>query len=115
VRLWHPGSDARAFLALRRRGELSLAGWLRSVARSQHFPLFRWDDPQPSLGLHAVRARRLVRKRVSHRRAVEPATAAAVPAGRSPAEPRTSRLVELAPAGAERAVHELVPADDRAA
>jgi D-aspartate ligase len=113
VRLWHPGTDARAFLALRRRGELSLAGWLRSVARPQHFPLFRWDDPQPSLGLHAVRARRLVRKRVAHRR--DPAGPATVPlAHPSPSEPRTSRLAEFPPA-AGRAVPELVAADDRAA
>jgi D-aspartate ligase len=114
VRLWHPGTDARAFLALRRRGELSLAAWLRSVARPQHFPLFRWDDPQPSLGLHAVRARRLVRKRVARRRTAEPAVTAPVPA-MAASEQRTARLVELTPAGAGRPLPELVPADDRAA
>ncbi len=69
VRLWHPGADARAFLALRRRGELSLAEWVRSVARTQHFPLLRWEDPQPSLGLHVVRARRVAGKRLAGRRA----------------------------------------------
>jgi D-aspartate ligase len=114
VRLWHPGTDARAFLALRRRGELSLPAWLRSVARPQHFPLFRWDDPQPSLGLHAVRARRLVRKRVARSRAAEPAVTAPVPAVAA-SEQRTARLVELTPAGAGRPLPELVPADHRAA
>ena len=64
VRLWHPGQDFRSFLELRRRGDLTTAGWLRSVARPQHLPLFRWDDPQPSLALQATRARRVWDKRL---------------------------------------------------
>jgi predicted ATP-grasp superfamily ATP-dependent carboligase len=64
VRLWHPGNDFRSFLELRRRGELTAAGWLRSVARPQHLPLFRWDDPRPSLALQTGRARRAVHKRL---------------------------------------------------
>jgi D-aspartate ligase len=48
VRLWYPGQDFRAFLELRRRGELTLGGWLRSIAHRQTLPLFRWDDPLPS-------------------------------------------------------------------
>jgi D-aspartate ligase len=114
VRLWHPGTDARAFLALRRRGELSLAGWLRSVARRQHFPLFRWDDPQPSLGLHAVRARRLVHKRVARRRDVEAAAVATVPVT-VPAAAPASRPFGLHDGRHEGAAHELVALEDRAA
>jgi predicted ATP-grasp superfamily ATP-dependent carboligase len=115
VRLWHPGTDARAFLALRRRGELSLAGWLRSVARPQHFPLFRWDDPQPSLGLHAVRARRLVRKGVIRRLGAPPVPAAALAPAAVPGEAPAARLVELPAAAAIGVVPALATADDRAA
>jgi D-aspartate ligase len=49
VRLWHPVDDARAFLAYRRRGSLSFSGWLRSLIHALHVPVFRWDDPKPSL------------------------------------------------------------------
>jgi D-aspartate ligase len=90
VRLWHPGADARAFLALRRRGELSLAQWVRSVARTQHFPLFRWADPRPSLGLHAVRARRVVGKRLARRGAAAAGAPVADPAAHL-ASARTAR------------------------
>jgi predicted ATP-grasp superfamily ATP-dependent carboligase len=49
LRLWYPGQDWQAFCELRRRGELSLGGWLRSVLHRQTFPYFRWDDPLPGL------------------------------------------------------------------
>jgi predicted ATP-grasp superfamily ATP-dependent carboligase len=49
ARLWHPVDDARAFLAYRRRGSLSFSGWLRSLIHPLHVPVFRWDDPKPSL------------------------------------------------------------------
>jgi D-aspartate ligase len=63
VRLWSPGKDFRSFLELRRRGELSTAGWVRSVARPQHFPLFRWDDPRPSVAVSAKRVAKVVGRR----------------------------------------------------
>jgi hypothetical protein len=63
VRLWNPGKDFRSFLELRRRGELSTAGWVRSVARPQHFPLFRWDDPRPSVAVQAKRVAKVVGRR----------------------------------------------------
>jgi predicted ATP-grasp superfamily ATP-dependent carboligase len=47
LRLWYPLRDFRAFLELRRRGELTLRGWLRSIAHRQTFPYFRLDDPLP--------------------------------------------------------------------
>jgi predicted ATP-grasp superfamily ATP-dependent carboligase len=58
LRLWYPTRDWQAFLQLRRRGELTLWGWLRSVTHRQTFPYFRWDDPLPTLlsGLRAVKA-----------------------------------------------------------
>ena len=49
VSMWHPVEDARAFASYRRRGELTLRDWLRSLARRQRFPLFSWRDPKPSL------------------------------------------------------------------
>lgn len=50
-RLWYPARDFLAFLELRGRGDLSLAGWLDSVLRSGHvYPLFSSGDPLPSLG-----------------------------------------------------------------
>jgi D-aspartate ligase len=47
--LWYPLQDARAFVAYRRRGELTTREWLRSLARRQHPALFAWDDPLPSV------------------------------------------------------------------
>lgn len=58
VRLWHPLQDARAAAGLRRRGELSLGGWARSVAHRQHTPLFEWRDPRPSIGFGLARITR---------------------------------------------------------
>jgi D-aspartate ligase len=49
VTMWHPVEDARAVASLRRNGELTMRAWLRSLARPQHFPMFSWRDPKPSL------------------------------------------------------------------
>jgi D-aspartate ligase len=48
-RMWHPVEDTRTFLELRRRGEITSRRWLRSVMHRQHFPIFSWKDPGPSL------------------------------------------------------------------
>lgn len=64
VRMWHPVEDVRAFLAYRRRGELSLLGWVRSLCHRLHFPVFRLSDPKPTL-IHYQRARSALRKRRS--------------------------------------------------
>ncbi len=60
VRLWHPIQDARAFLSLRRQGELTFGEWARSLAHRQHFPVASLSDPLPTIGyhVHAVRRRR---------------------------------------------------------
>jgi predicted ATP-grasp superfamily ATP-dependent carboligase len=63
VRLWHPIEDTRAFLTLRRRGEITLAGWVASVARPTHMSVFRWEDPSPSVRTVLRRARGLWRRR----------------------------------------------------
>ncbi len=49
LRLWYPVEDYYAFRQLRREGKLTWGQWLRSVARPQTFPFFRWSDPGPSV------------------------------------------------------------------
>lgn len=48
VGLWFPVEDMRAFLAYRRRGELSLLAWLRGLAGPLRFPEGSMRDPFPS-------------------------------------------------------------------
>ena len=59
VRIWQPLNDARAAWALLRRRELSVESWARSWAASKHVPMFRWDDPAPTLGKTYWRLRKL--------------------------------------------------------
>ena len=60
LRLWYPLRDFLAFLDLRRRGELSLLGWIKSVATtSQVFPLMSLNDPSPMLGAGLAILKRL--------------------------------------------------------
>lgn len=49
LHLWYPVRDFKAFLELRRRGELTWLQWLRSVLHPCVWPYFRWDDPVPAL------------------------------------------------------------------
>ncbi|HZU60042.1 MAG TPA: hypothetical protein VE983_03710, partial [Solirubrobacteraceae bacterium] len=62
VHLWVPLADTRAFLDARRRGETSFGRWAHSLMHRQHFHLFDPTDPGPSLGLHARRVRRRLRR-----------------------------------------------------
>jgi D-aspartate ligase len=62
VRLWMPAQDARAFATLRRSGDLTLAEWVRSIAHRQHFPVFEWRDPKPTLAGNAGRLARRLRR-----------------------------------------------------
>ena len=51
LRLWYPLRDFLGFLELRKRGELSFWGWLKSVTTTAHvFPLVSLSDPLPVLG-----------------------------------------------------------------
>jgi D-aspartate ligase len=61
VHMWSPVEDARTFLAVRRRGELTVRKWLSTLLRPQHFPLLSLRDPGPSL----VSWRRLARRAIS--------------------------------------------------
>ena len=49
VRLWLPIEDLLAYRSYRRLGTLSLSEWVGSLLHRQHFPIFRRDDPLPSL------------------------------------------------------------------
>jgi predicted ATP-grasp superfamily ATP-dependent carboligase len=64
LRLWYPTQDFKAFLELRKTGQLTLAGWLRSIAHRQTLPYFQWRDPLPSV----VRFLRFVKADVLYRR-----------------------------------------------
>lgn len=62
-RLWLPAADLRAFLALRREGEETTLGYLRSVLRPQRFPMLDLHDPMPTIAALRVRASRRRRQR----------------------------------------------------
>jgi predicted ATP-grasp superfamily ATP-dependent carboligase len=49
MRLLDPARDLSAYLELRRMGQLSLLGWIRSLLHHQTFPYFAWTDPGPSV------------------------------------------------------------------
>jgi D-aspartate ligase len=59
--MWYPVDDIRAFREYRRRGELTTAAWLRTLARRQVPLIFSWRDPKPSMHIWGGRARALVR------------------------------------------------------
>ncbi len=65
VRLWEPVNDTRAFLVYRRRGELTLHGWLRSIAHHQYFPVAKLSDPLPVIVRHAEKLTRATGRRES--------------------------------------------------
>jgi D-aspartate ligase len=49
LRLWDPLKDWRAFLELRKRGELTFMRWLASIMHRTSIAHFSWRDPLPSL------------------------------------------------------------------
>jgi predicted ATP-grasp superfamily ATP-dependent carboligase len=68
VHEWHPPEDLKAFAAYRRAGELDARAWLGSLRRRQHFAMLRPSDPLPTLATAAVRAGRLVARRLARAR-----------------------------------------------
>jgi D-aspartate ligase len=48
LRLWYPLEDVRAFRQLRREGQLTWRGWLRTLRPPLVLPYFSWEDPWPS-------------------------------------------------------------------
>jgi predicted ATP-grasp superfamily ATP-dependent carboligase len=49
LRLWKPVGDFVAFRQLNKMGLLTFWAWVRSVMHPQIFPVFRWDDPLPTI------------------------------------------------------------------
>jgi D-aspartate ligase len=49
IALWWPLNDFRAFVAYRRREELSFARWAKTLARPLRLPLASWRDPKPTI------------------------------------------------------------------
>ena len=62
VTQWNPIEDVRALIDYRRDGELTVPRWVRSVARRQHFPMMRADDPMPTVASLGTKLGRAVRK-----------------------------------------------------
>jgi predicted ATP-grasp superfamily ATP-dependent carboligase len=81
-----PIPDFLAFCALRARGEITLAKWLRQVARADITLNFDWRDPLP--GLHyLVRTAHNVARLVSSRRRANPEQAIVAAALKSESGP----------------------------
>ncbi|MCB0290992.1 MAG: carboxylate--amine ligase, partial [Calditrichaeota bacterium] len=49
VTLWFPRRDYLAYKELKALNELSFWGWMKSIAKPQVLPHFRWSDPMPTL------------------------------------------------------------------
>ena len=49
MHLWDPLRDWRAFLELRKRGEISFLQWLASVMHPSSLSYFSWRDPLPTI------------------------------------------------------------------
>jgi len=64
VRLIRPLEDFSSFVAYRRRGELSLGGYLASLSHRLHTTYFSWRDPWPSLAHGALQVRYQFRRRI---------------------------------------------------
>jgi D-aspartate ligase len=62
VTQWNPIEDVRALIDYRRDGELTVPQWVRSVARRQHFPMMRADDPGPTIASVGAKLGRATRK-----------------------------------------------------
>ena len=60
LRLWDPVRDFQAGLVMRRAGQLTLWGWLRSVCRRQTFAYFQWTDPGPAVARAAAPLTRML-------------------------------------------------------
>jgi predicted ATP-grasp superfamily ATP-dependent carboligase len=63
ARMWHPVEDARAFVRLRSRGELTTRRWLASLLHRQHFPVLAPSDPKPALFTARLLVLRVLRRR----------------------------------------------------
>jgi D-aspartate ligase len=63
LRMWYPVQDTMAFVSARRRGELTLRAWVRSLLHRQTLPVWSARDPLPSLVLLGRLPLRVLRRR----------------------------------------------------
>ena len=76
VTLWNPLRDLRGIASASRAGSTRPADWLPGLFRRHVLPVFRWDDPAPSLAYHAAMAARLPSKLGSREAIGHPVSAA---------------------------------------
>lgn len=62
VTLWNPVRDVRSLVEGIREGEEPLRDWLPGLLRPHVLPVFRWDDPLPTVAHHAAMLSRLPTK-----------------------------------------------------
>ena len=62
VTLWNPLRDLRGLAIATRRGDARVSDWLPGLLRRHVLPVFRWDDPGPTLAYHASLLARLPAK-----------------------------------------------------
>jgi D-aspartate ligase len=55
ITLWNPVRDLRGLVGRTVRGEARVGDWLPGLLRHHVLPVFRWDDPLPTLAYHASR------------------------------------------------------------
>lgn len=57
LRLWKPLGDVLAYRQLNAMGLLTFGAWVRSIFHPQILPVFRWNDPLPSIigGVRLIR------------------------------------------------------------
>jgi predicted ATP-grasp superfamily ATP-dependent carboligase len=77
VPLWHPIEDVRSLLMYRRRGELTVSEWLRSLRRRQRFAMFSLEDPMPTVHSFGVKLRRRTGRPARTQPASSPITSSA--------------------------------------
>jgi predicted ATP-grasp superfamily ATP-dependent carboligase len=86
--------DWRAALFYRRRGELSVSGWVRTLARARQHALFAWDDPVPCVHRLRNRAGNRIRKVGSRARRVLSTPLTRARSGTSTIAPDPPRSIE---------------------
>lgn len=65
VTLWYPERDIDALRDMISHGEITFWDWLKSLARPQNLPLFRLNDPAPSLYRSAKRIKTRLKRKFS--------------------------------------------------
>ena len=75
VTLWNPSRDLRGIATAMRRRQTRVDEWLPGLLRRHVLPVFRWDDPAPTIAYHASTLAR-IRAKVGFRAEIGPAVSA---------------------------------------